>query len=239
MRSLARPDNGLRVVQIETGVNRYAEGSALISAGNTRVLCTCSVETGVPPFKRDSGEGWLTAEYSMLPRATHTRNNRERSKVSGRTMEIQRLIGRALRTVLNFKAIPNLTFTIDCDVLQADGGTRTAAITGAWVALRLACNKLIQSGKLDTDPIVSQVAAISLGLVDEKLLLDLDYDEDSRASVDGNVVLLRDSGLVEIQATAEKGSLPLSLLPEYVSLAQNGIQKLFEIQDQSIRSSLS
>lgn len=237
MRSLARPDNGMRPVHIETGVNRYAEGSALISVGHTKVLCTCTVEPGVPPFRKDSGEGWLTAEYSMLPRATHSRSGRERSKVSGRTMEIQRLIGRALRTVLNFKAIPNLTFTLDCDVLQADGGTRTASITGAWVALKLACMKLSLAGKLQTDPIQAQVAAVSLGLVDETLMLDLDYEEDSRACVDGNVVLLRNGGLVEIQATAEKGTMPLSLLPEYVALAESGIQKLFEIQDEAIRLS--
>jgi len=195
MRSFNRSGTELRPVTIRPGGSRYAEGACTIEVGHTKVFCTCSVETGVPAFKRNSGEGWLTAEYSMLPRATHQRTQRERSKLGGRTMEIQRLIGRSLRPCLDLTKVPDLSFTLDCDVLQADGGTRTASITGAWVALALAVRSLENAGKIATHALTGQVAAVSLGIVGADLVLDLDYDEDSSASVDGNVVIMRDKGL--------------------------------------------
>lgn len=236
MRSFDRLSDQIRPTTIEVGGSRYAEGSCVISMGHTRVLCTCSVDTGVPPFRRDSNEGWLTAEYSMLPRATHQRTQRERNKVSGRTMEIQRLIGRSLRPCVDLAKLPGLSLTLDCDVLQADGGTRTASITGAWVALALALRSLERSGRIAENALTGQVAAISLGLVGDSLLLDLDYDEDSNAGVDGNIVLMRDRGLVELQATAEKQVLPLYLVSDYLRLAESGIEQLFRIQDTALNN---
>src|ERR671926_27130 len=183
MRPSERPADALRAVTLETGVNRYAEGSCLASFGHTKVLVTASLEEGVPPFLRGRGQGWVTAEYGMLPRATHTRGRREaaQGKQSGRTIEIQRLIGRSMRAIIDLKALGERQITIDCDVIQADGGTRTAAITGAWVALRLATQYLLDEGVLTTDPILDQVAAISCGIFSGTPVLDLDYDEDSNA----------------------------------------------------------
>ena len=200
-----RPDQ-MRVVTLETGVNRYAEGSCLVSFGHTRVLVTASVEESLPPWLRGKGQGWVTAEYGMLPRATHTRGRREAAagKQSGRTQEIQRLIGRSMRAVVDLKALGERQILIDCDVVQADGGTRTASITGAWVAMAMAVKILKDKGAVITDPILDQVAAVSCGIFNDKPVLDLDYDEDSSAEADSNFVLTGQGGIVEIQATGEK-----------------------------------
>ena len=210
-----------------------AEGSVLYEAGNTRVLCNATVETGVPGWLRNSGRGWVTAEYSMLPRATLTRTPREseRGKIGGRTHEIQRLIGRSLRSVVDMKALGERTIILDCDVLQADGGTRTAAITGACVALAIALEKLVSAGTLKVSPLQQMIAATSVGMVDGNLLLDLAYEEDSRADVDMNVVMLADGGLVETQATAEKGSYSRRELDALIDLAESGLKRIFEIQN--------
>ena len=201
MRPSGRAPDQMRELSFEPGFTRHAEGSCLVSFGDTRVLVTASVEDKVPPFLRGKGQGWVTAEYGMLPRATHTRGNREaaRGKQSGRTQEIQRLIGRSLRAVVDLKLLGERQITVDCDVIQADGGTRTAAISGAWVALRLAVDGL----KLKKDPIVKQVAAVSCGIHDGQAVLDLDYVEDSAAGCDGNFVLTSDGAIVEAQVTAE------------------------------------
>src|ERR1700761_9471049 len=206
MRASGRAADLLRPVSITTGFARHAEGSALIRMGGTEVLCVASVESRVPPFLRNQGLGWVTAEYGMLPRATHTRGEREaaRGKQSGRTQEIQRLIGRALRAVVDRKAMGEMSITLDCDVLNADGGTRCAAITGAWVALALAFRHLIKMNVLKTIPLTGQVAAVSCGIVGGSPVLDLDYDEDSNADADANFVLTNAGGIVEIQGTAEK-----------------------------------
>ena len=205
MRPSGRAPDQMRAISIEPAFTKHAEGSCLVSFGDTRVLVTASVEERVPPFMRGKGEGWVTAEYGMLPRATHTRGNREaaRGKQSGRTQEIQRLIGRSLRAVVNLKALGERQITLDCDVIQADGGTRTAAISGAWVALRLAVDKLIAEGKIEGDPVEQQVAAISCGIYMGTAVLDLDYDEDSNAGADANFVLLSNGNIAEAQATAE------------------------------------
>jgi ribonuclease PH len=204
----------------------------LIEAGNTRVLCNATVEVGVPGWLRNSGRGWVTAEYGMLPRATLTRSPREaeRGKIGGRTHEIQRLIGRSLRSVVDMRALGERTIILDCDVLQADGGTRTAAITGAAVALELALQKLVAAGTLKTLPMKHRLAAISVGLVDEHTLLDLCYEEDARATVDMNVVMLDSGGLIETQATAEKESYSRAQLNELLDLAEAGIRELFVLQ---------
>jgi ribonuclease PH len=209
-----------------------AEGSVLMESGNTRVLCNATIEQGVPGWLRNSGRGWVTAEYGMLPRATLTRTAREseRGKVGGRTHEIQRLIGRSLRSVVDMKALGERTIILDCDVLQADGGTRTAAITGACVALALALGKLVAAGTLKTSPLKQMVAATSVGIVDGNVLLDLCYEEDSRATVDMNVVMLADGGLVETQATAEKDSYTRPQLNEMLNLAEKGIHELLAAQ---------
>src|SRR6201999_2913166 len=206
MRPSERLADLLRPVTLEVGVNRYAEGSCLVSFGHTKVLVTASLEEGVPGFLRGKGQGWVTAEYGMLPRATHTRGRREAAagKQSGRTQEIQRLIGRSLRSVVDLKALGERQFTLDCDVIQADGGTRTAAITGAWVALRLATRWLKDEGVIKADPIRDHVAAISCGVVADVPVLDLDYEEDSSAEADSNFVLTGAGDIVEIQATGEK-----------------------------------
>lgn len=203
-RSFERSPADLRPVTFEVAVNRYAEGSCLVSFGYTKVLCTASVEKGVPPFMKGKGEGWVTAEYSMLPRSTHTRSKRERDKVGGRTQEIQRLIGRALRTAVDFKKLGEQTIMLDCDVIQADGGTRTASICGAYVALALAIGKMRKDGLVAADPLVNAVSAISVGMKDGVHLIDLDYVEDSGCDVDMNIVLTGEGGLVEVQGTAEK-----------------------------------
>jgi ribonuclease PH len=234
---LFRPDNrpadALRPTRITPGYVATAEGSVLMESGNTRVLCNATIEQGVPGWLRNSGRGWVTAEYGMLPRATLTRTPREseRGKVGGRTHEIQRLIGRSLRSVVDMKALGERTIILDCDVLQADGGTRTAAITGACVALALALNKLVAAGTLKTSPLKQMVAATSVGIVDGNVLLDLAYEEDSRATVDMNVVMLADGGLVETQATAEKDSYTRRQLDQMLDLAEKGIHELLAIQD--------
>ncbi|HRH19091.1 MAG TPA: ribonuclease PH [Brevundimonas sp.] len=226
-----RPDE-MRVVTLETGVNRYAEGSCLVSFGHTRVLVTASVEESLPPWLRGKGQGWVTAEYGMLPRATHTRGRREAAagKQSGRTQEIQRLIGRSLRAVVDLKALGERQVLIDCDVVQADGGTRTAAITGAWVALALAVKTLKERGVLAADPISDQVAAVSCGVFKDAPVLDLDYDEDSSAEADSNFVLTGTGGIVEIQATGEKRGFSRAEFDRLFELAELGCGELFALQ---------
>jgi ribonuclease PH len=233
---LFRPDqrlaDALRPTRITPHFVATAEGSVLMESGNTRVLCNATIEQGVPGWLRNSGRGWVTAEYGMLPRATLTRTPREseRGKVGGRTHEIQRLIGRSLRSVVDMKALGERTIILDCDVLQADGGTRTAAITGACVALALALGKLVAAGTLKTSPLKQMIAATSVGIVDGNVLLDLCYEEDSRATVDMNVVMLADGGLVETQATAEKDSYTRPQLNQMLDLADKGIRELFTTQ---------
>ena len=226
----------LRALTIETGVLRHAEGSALISMGDTRVLCAASVEHGVPRWLRGAGSGWVTAEYGMLPRATHTRGRREArdGRQSGRSQEIQRLIGRSLRAALDLDRLGEQTITVDCDVIQADGGTRTAAITGGWVALALAIDWLSRGGALAGSPLTTQVAAISVGLSDGTALLDLDYDEDSSADTDFNVVQLGTGKLVEVQGTAEHAPFSRGDLDRVVAVATAGIAQLFEAQREAV-----
>jgi len=222
----------MRPVRIETGYLLTAEGSALIEVGNTRVLCAASIEDSVPQFLRGRGKGWVTAEYSMLPRATVRRTPREvtRGYPSGRTHEIQRLIGRSLRSVIDLTAMGERTVVLDCDVLQADGGTRTAAITGAFVALSIALRQLVSFGVLKTLPLKDSVAAVSVGLVDGQPLIDLAYDEDSRADVDMNVVMTGSGRFVEVQATAEQTPFDDDQLTRLLGLARNGISQLIKIQ---------
>ena len=232
VRSGQRAANQLRPVRITRGYTIHAEGSVLIEFGDTRVLCTASVEEKVPPHKKGSGEGWVTAEYGMLPRATHTRSSREaaKGKQSGRTQEIQRLIGRSLRAVVDMKALGERQITIDCDVIQADGGTRTASISGAWVALRLAVDKLMAQGLIAHDPIECQVAAISCGIYEGTPVLDLDYIEDSNAGADGNFVLLSNGNIAEAQATAEGATYDEEGLLRLLRLARIGCTQIFEAQ---------
>ena len=232
MRPSGRAPDQMRAISIEPNFTIHAEGSVLVSFGNTKVLVTASVEERVPPFLRGKGEGWVTAEYGMLPRATHTRGNREaaKGKQSGRTQEIQRLIGRSLRAVTDLKALGERQITLDCDVIQADGGTRTAAISGAWVALRLAVDKLIAEGKLTTDPIMQQVAAVSCGIYQGNPVLDLDYDEDSAADADANFVLLADGKIAEAQATAEGATYDEEGLLRLLRLARIGCTAIFAAQ---------
>jgi ribonuclease PH len=231
MRPSGRAPDALREVSFTTGFARHAEGSCLIRMGATEVLCAASVEGRVPPFLRGKGEGWVTAEYGMLPRATHTRGDREaaRGKQSGRTQEIQRLIGRSLRAVVDRKALGEMTVTLDCDVLNADGGTRCAAITGAWVALSLALNKLVENRVIAQSPLLGQVAAVSCGLVAGAAVLDLDYAEDSSADADANFVLT-ESGIVEIQGTAERAPFSDAQFAELMRLARLGTAQLYDMQ---------
>lgn len=232
MRPSERSPDTLRAVTLETGVNRYAEGSCLATFGHTKVLVTASLEEGVPPFLRGRGQGWVTAEYGMLPRATHTRGRREaaQGKQSGRTQEIQRLIGRSMRAVVDMKALGERQISIDCDVIQADGGTRTAAITGAWVALRLATRYMMEEGLITRDPILDQVAAISCGVFDNTPVLDLDYEEDSNAEADANFVLTGKGDIVEIQATGEKRGFSQDEFEALFGLARKGIAELVAMQ---------
>ncbi len=232
MRPSERTADLLRPVTLETGVTRYAEGSCLVSFGHTKVLVTASLEEGVPGFLRGKGQGWVTAEYGMLPRATHTRGRREAAagKQSGRTQEIQRLIGRSLRAITDLKALGERQITVDCDVLQADGGTRTASITGAWVALRLATRYLLDEGVITADPILDQVAAISCGVFAGTPVLDLDYEEDSNAEADANFVLTGSGDIVEVQATGEKRGFSEAEFEALFSLARKGIGELCELQ---------
>jgi len=231
-----RATDALRPIDIVTSFNRYAEGAALISFGHTRVNCTASVEERVPPFLRNTGKGWVTAEYGMLPRATHTRGGREaaRGKQGGRTVEIQRLIGRSLRAVVDLEKLGERQIVLDCDVLQADGGTRTAAITGCWVALRIALNKLLAEGLLEEDPMTGQLAAISCGIVEGEGLLDLEYTEDSNAQMDANFVMTPDGGIIEIQATAEDKPMAWDEVLSLKTLAEKGISELAALQLEAV-----
>ncbi|HEY0316025.1 MAG TPA: ribonuclease PH [Sphingomonas sp.] len=232
MRPSGRAPDQMRVITIEPNATRHAEGSCLISFGDTRVLVTASIEERVPPFLRGKGQGWVTAEYGMLPRATHTRSSREaaKGKQSGRTQEIQRLIGRSLRSVCDMTLLGERQITLDCDVIQADGGTRTASISGAWVALRLAVDKLMAEGKLGSDPIVAQVAAVSCGVWEGTPVLDLDYIEDSNAHVDGNFVILSNGHFAELQATAEGAAYDEEALLRMLRLARMGCTEIFAAQ---------
>ena len=231
-RPSGRTAEQMRIVTFEPHFSPYAEGSCLIRVGQTHVICTASVDERVPPFLRGTSQGWVTAEYGMLPRATHSRMDREaaRGKQSGRTQEIQRLIGRSLRAVTDLSALGERQIKIDCDVIRADGGTRTASITGAWVALSLACEHLLQKGDIPALPLRDQVAAISCGLTEAGAVLDLDYDEDSAAETDANFVLTAGGGIVEIQGTAEKTPFTADQLNQMLSLARSGCNHLFEQQ---------
>ena len=236
MRPSGRAADALRPVSITTGFARHAEGSALIRVGYTEVLCVASVEGRVPPFMRGKGEGWVTAEYGMLPRATHSRGDREaaRGKQSGRTQEIQRLIGRSLRAVVDRRAMGEMTITLDCDVLNADGGTRCAAITGAYVALTLAFRHLVRMNVIKAVPLIGQVAAVSCGIAGGEAVLDLDYAEDSDADADANFVLTAAGGIVEIQATAEKAPFTEMDCLSLMTLAKAGTRALFVAQNAAI-----
>ena len=238
MRPSGRANDALRTISLTPGFSRHAEGSCLIRLGNTEVLCAASVEGRVPPFLRNSGQGWVTAEYGMLPRATHTRGEREaaRGRQSGRTQEIQRLIGRALRAVVDRAQMGEVTVTLDCDVLNADGGTRCAAITGAWVALSLAFRHMLRMNVIKTLPLTGQVAAISCGISGGEAVLDLDYAEDSTADADANFVLTDSGGIVEIQGTAERSAFTEAQFLAMLALARQGTATLFQAQRQAIEA---
>ncbi len=237
MRPSGRAPDEMRAITIETGFTKHAEGSCLISFGDTRVLCTASVEERIPPWLRGKGQGWVTGEYSMLPRATHTRGSREaaKGKQSGRTQEIQRLIGRSLRAVCDMEKLGERQITLDCDVIQADGGTRTASISGAWVALRLAVNSLMEAGAIKDDPLTAKIAAISCGIHQGTPVLDLDYDEDSGADADANFVLIEGGQIAEVQATAEGATYDEEGLLRLLRLAQMGCAEIFKAQDEATR----
>ncbi|MBN8191172.1 ribonuclease PH [Bacillus sp. NTK074B] len=237
MRTDGREKDQLRSIDIQTDFVKHPEGSVLITVGETKVICNASIEERVPPFMRNSGKGWITAEYSMLPRATDTRNIRESSKgkISGRTMEIQRLIGRALRAVVDLDALGERTIWIDCDVIQADGGTRTASITGAFVAMALALAKLQDNKKISKFPLKSFLAATSVGILEDNgAVLDLNYVEDSSALVDMNIIMTGEGEFVELQGTGEEATFTMDQLQQLLKLGQDGIQELFEIQKQSL-----
>jgi ribonuclease PH len=236
MRPSQRQPDQLRTVKITRNFTRHAEGSVLIEMGDTRVLCTASIEESLPPFLRGKGQGWVTAEYGMLPRATHTRSAREaaKGKQTGRTQEIQRLIGRSLRAVTDLKALGERQITLDCDVLQADGGTRCASITGAWIALYEACEKLVTAGKLPANPVRDHVAAISVGIYKGAPVLDLDYPEDSDCDTDMNVVMTGNGGIVEIQGTAEGEPFSREQMSVLVDLATMGIRQLTAAQQSAL-----
>jgi len=238
-RPSAREHDQMRDILLEPGVSPYAEGSCLAKFGNTHVLCTATVEESVPPFLRNSGKGWVTAEYGMLPRSTHTRTGREaaRGKQSGRTQEIQRLIGRSLRAVTDLSCMGERQIRLDCDVIQADGGTRTASITGAWVALHIAFSKLVADGHLKEIPMSDSVGAVSCGIYGGVGILDLDYPEDSNAQADANFVLTGSSGIVEIQGTAEKDPFSRELFNQLLDLAFKGVGELTILQQKAIKSS--
>lgn len=236
MRTDGRSASTLRTVDIIPNFNPYAEGSCLIKMGQTHVICTATIEEKVPPFLRNSGSGWITAEYGMLPRSTHERIDREaaKGKLTGRTQEIQRLIGRALRSVIDLQALGERQIRIDCDVIQADGGTRTASITGAYVALNLAITKLIQNQTITKSPIQEALAAVSCGVVDGKPVLDLNYSEDSHADVDANFVITASGKIIEVQATAEKSPFDEETFSAMLSLAKGGIQDLLKAQESAL-----
>ncbi|GGD21446.1 ribonuclease PH [Sinisalibacter lacisalsi] len=226
----------MRPISIDTDVTKHAEGSCLIKAGDTQVLCTASIEERVPPFMRNSGQGWVTAEYGMLPRSTNTRMRREAAvgKQGGRTVEIQRLIGRSLRAGVDRQALGERQIIVDCDVIQADGGTRCASITGGWVALRLAVNKLIKAGDITTDPLGDPVAAVSCGIYAGQTVLDLDYPEDSEAGVDGNFVMTGSGRLIEVQMSAEGATFTHEQMSRLMELADKGIGELAEAQKAAV-----
>ena len=228
--------NELRNISLEANFSPYAEGSCFAKFGNTHVLCTASVESKLPLWIRNSGKGWITAEYGMLPRSTHSRMDREvtKGKPSGRTQEIQRLIGRSLRSVVNLGKLAEFQIKVDCDVIQADGGTRTASITGAWVALYQAINFLLKSGKLSENPIIDQVAAISCGICENQELIDLDYEEDSSAETDGNFVMTLNNRIVEIQTTAEEKPFNKDQFQKLLNLAEIGTKNIFKIQKEAL-----
>ena len=236
MRPSGRAADQIRIVSLEPDFAKYAEGSCLVQFGDTHVICTASLDDHVPPFLRNSGQGWVTAEYGMLPRSTHTRTGREatRGKQSGRTQEIQRLIGRSLRAVMSLKAMGERQIRLDCDVIQADGGTRTASITGAWVALHMALTGMLKEGVLETMPLTDHVAAISCGLYEGEAVLDLDYAEDSNAQADANFVLTGNGGIVEIQGTAEQDPFSRKQFDRLLELAEQGISQLTELQKLAI-----
>ncbi|WP_055109146.1 ribonuclease PH [Paenibacillus ihumii] len=236
MRINGREANERRPLNLTVNINKYAEGSVYIEVGDTKVICTATVEEKVPMFMKGQGKGWVTAEYSMLPRATHSRNQREsaRGKQSGRTMEIQRLIGRALRSVVDLQALGERSITIDCDVLQADGGTRTTSITGAFVALALAVNKIVQKHSLPVFPITDYLASVSVGIVGQETLLDLNYDEDSKAKVDMNVVMTGQGQFVEVQGTGEENPFSREELNKMLELAEKGIHEMIQIQREAL-----
>lgn len=236
MRPSGRATDEMRAIEIQTGFTRHAEGSCLIKCGDTHVLCTASVEDRVPPFLRNSGLGWVTAEYGMLPRATGSRSRREATagKQSGRTQEIQRLIGRSLRAGVDRVAMGERQITIDCDVLQADGGTRCASITGGWVALRLAVNALMKAGDINTDPLTDNVAAVSCGIYAGTPVLDLDYPEDSEAGTDANFVVTGSGGLIELQSSAEGATFTRSEFDHLMDLAEKGAAELVVAQNTAV-----
>ncbi|MGL5292042.1 MAG: ribonuclease PH [Vibrionaceae bacterium] len=240
MRPSQREANQIRPVTITRHFNAYAEGSVLVEFGNTKVICTASVEDGVPRFLKGQGQGWVTAEYGMLPRATHTRNRREAAcgKQSGRTMEIQRLIARSLRAAVDLKALGEITITIDCDVIQADGGTRTAAISGASVALADALQSLKTQGKLTANPMRGHVAAISVGIYQGNAICDLEYSEDSQADTDMNIVMLEDGRMIEVQGTAEAAPFTTEELNTMLALARKGIEDIVAIQKAALASTV-
>ena len=232
---VGRALDALRAFDIKRNASQYAEGSCLITCGNTRVLCTASVEEGVPGWKRGKGEGWMTAEYAMLPRATHTRTSRERTQIGGRTQEIQRLIGRSLRAMLDDFKFGEFTIKVDCDVLQADGGTRTASITGACVAVVDAFDWLVREKKIASSPVKRRVAAVSVGVIDGEARLDLDYPEDVRAEVDMNVVMTSEGTYVEVQGTGEHGTFDRDALNRLLALADGGVMSLLLAQREALR----
>ena len=238
-RPSGRANDALRNILLEPSISLHAEGSCFAKFGNTHVLCTASVEDRVPSFLRNTGKGWVTAEYGMLPRSTHSRIDREaaRGKQGGRTLEIQRLIGRSLRAVTNLKVLGERQIKIDCDVIQADGGTRTAAITGAWVALKIACEHLLLAGAITQSPLTGQVAAISCGVYQGQAVLDLDYDEDSNAEIDANFILTAEGELVEIQATGEEHPFSRDSLNDMLDLAETGCSHLFALQQRAVQKS--
>jgi len=235
MRPSGRALDQMREIVIETDFTRHAEGSCLISCGDTRVLCTASLEERVPPFLKNSGKGWVTAEYGMLPRATHTRGNREAKRgQSGRTQEIQRLIGRSLRAGVDLRALGERQITVDCDVIQADGGTRCASITGGWVALKLALAKLVEAGDVTSDPMIANVAAVSCGIYAGQAVLDLDYAEDSEAGTDANFVMTGAPRLIEVQAAAEGATFSREEMGALMDLAEKGVAHLVAAQNAAV-----
>jgi len=238
MRPQNRATDQLRPVSFDAGASKYAEGSCLVKFGDTHVLCTASIDENVPRWMKGSGKGWVTAEYGMLPRSTHSRNNREaaRGKQGGRTVEIQRLIGRSLRAVVDLEALGERQIIIDCDVMQADGGTRTASISGAWVALNQACEELVKQGKITKNPVTDKMAAVSCGIVEGECRLDLEYVEDSAAQADANFVLTETGAVIEVQASAEDTPFSPEQMAELMRLAGAGIKQICDLQAQALKS---